>query len=152
MTTESRQWTPPSDAPLREAEHLCLERGTRLTPLRRRVLEIIWAGGAPMGAYDILDVLRQDGRRGAPPTVYRALDFLLEQGLIHRLATLNAFIGCRHPSDRHGGQFLICRHCGQVSELVSPAVEQAIRQEAASCAFEVSSQMVEVLGRCAHCR
>ena len=82
---------------LARAEALCQQRGARLTDLRRRVLEIIWSSATPLGAYTILDVLRDDGRQGAPPTVYRALDFLLAQGLIHRLASLNVFTGCRRP-------------------------------------------------------
>ncbi len=137
--------------PLAEAERLCLARGMRLTELRRRVFEIIAASPRPIGAYAILDVLRDEGRAGAPPTVYRALDFLLEQGLIHRLASLNAYIGCPHPAERHGGQFLICRGCGRVGELHSGLVEATIVAEAAALGFGVETQMVEVLGRCAEC-
>lgn len=137
---------------LAEAEQLCLKRDTRLTALRRRVLEIILDSRTPLGAYDILDVLREDGRRGAPPTVYRALDFLLEQGLIHRLASLNVFVGCHHPTENHGGQFLICKNCGKVNELDSQTLEQTIHDQAARCDFQVQSQMVEILGRCSDCR
>ena len=137
---------------LEQAENLCQQRGSRLTDLRRRVLEIIWNSPTPLGAYAILDVLRDDGRQGAPPTVYRALDFLLEQGLIHRLATLNVFTGCRRPDCRHSGQFLICRDCGQVDELSDPAIEDLLRAEAAARRFEVLTQMVEVLGRCPDCQ
>ena len=84
---------------LEQATAICAKRGARLTPIRRRVLELIWASHKPSGAYDILEALSQEsrGKRIAPPTVYRALDFLLEQGLIHRLESLNAFIGCPHP-------------------------------------------------------
>ncbi|MBK8534146.1 MAG: transcriptional repressor [Candidatus Competibacteraceae bacterium] len=144
----------PSDTgqALAQAETLCQERGVRLTDLRRRVLEIIWSHSKPMGAYAILDVLRDDGRQGAPPTVYRALDFLLEQGLIHRLASLNVYAGCCQPDSRHGGQFLICRDCGQVNEMNSPAVENLLGAEAAARRFEVLTQMVEVLGRCPDCQ
>ena len=143
--------SPAQDA-LAQAEAMCQQRGSRLTDLRRRVLEILWNNLTPMGAYAILDVLRDDGRPGAPPTVYRALDFLLEQGLIHRLATLNVFTGCRRPDCRHSGQFLICRDCGQVDELSDPAVEDLLRAEAAARRFEVLAQMVEVLGRCPDCQ
>lgn len=148
---------PQSAAPdprqaLEQAENLCRQRGARLTDLRRRVLEIIWSNSTPLGAYAILDMLRDDGRQGAPPTVYRALDFLLEQGLIHRLASLNVFTGCRQPDCRHSGQFLICRDCGQVDELSDPAVEDLLRAEAAARRFEVLAQMVEVLGRCPDCQ
>jgi len=153
MTTHCRQQADPAQVrqALTEAEGICSQRGVRLTALRRRVLEIIWNSTAPQGAYAILDELQKDGRRGAPPTVYRALDFLLEQGLIHRLASLNAFIGCRHPRQSHQGQFLICRKCGKVSEMYNPAIEQTIRTEAARQGFSVCAQMVEILGECPHC-
>lgn len=144
----------PSDArqALEQAALLCQQRGARLTELRRRVLEIIWNNPAPLGAYAILDILRNEGRPGAPPTVYRALDFLLEQGLIHRLASLNVFTGCRQPGSRHGGQFLICQECGLVDELRNPMVEELLQSEAANRQFEVLAQMVEILGRCPACR
>jgi Fur family transcriptional regulator, zinc uptake regulator len=143
--------SPRARQALEHAERLCQERGVRLTVLRRRVLEIIWSHARPLGAYAILDVLRDDGRAGAPPTVYRALDFLLEQGLIHRLASLNVFTGCCQPDRRHGGQFLICRDCGQADELHNTQVECLLNDEAAARGFEVLTQMVEVLGRCPNC-
>jgi Fur family zinc uptake transcriptional regulator len=89
---------------LSEADTLCAQKGLRLTALRRRVLELVWQSHKPLGAYDILAVLsEQDGRRAAPPTVYRALDFLLENGLVHRISSLNAFVGCVHPGARASG-------------------------------------------------
>lgn len=138
---------------LTTAEQLCARRGVRLTALRRRVLEIILGSDRPLGAYAILDELRHDGRSKAPPTVYRALDFLLEQGLVHRLASLNVFISCRRPSlhRHHCGQFLICRDCGRVWELNSDAIETTIQTAAADRQFQVESQMVEILGRCPDC-
>lgn len=136
---------------LAAAEQLCEARGGRLTALRRRVLEIILDSDQPLGAYAILDVLRADGRRGAPPTVYRALDFLLDQGLIHRLASRNVFIGCVQPEHNHNGQFLICGDCGRVDELDSRAVERTIRNQAAAQGFRVEAQMVEILGHCRCC-
>lgn len=137
---------------LAAAEQLCARRGVRLTALRRRVLEIILGSDRPLGAYAILDALRDDGRSGAPPTVYRALDFLLEQGLVHRLASLNVFIGCRRPALHHCGQFLICRDCGQVWELNSEAIETTIQAAAADRHFQVEAQTVEILGCCPDCR
>ena len=147
----SSQPPDPKDA-LIQAENQCRQRGSRLTELRRRVLEIIWNSPTPLGAYAILDVLRADGRPGAPPTVYRALDFLLGEGLIHRLASLNVFTGCRQPGHEHGGQFLICRDCGQVDELGNQAVDDLLRAEAETRNFEMLAQMVEILGRCPDCR
>ena len=136
-----------------QAEQLCRARGVRLTALRRRVLELVLSSDTPQGAYAILDHLRlQDGRAGAPPTVYRALDFLLEQGLIHRLASCNVFIGCCQPTAHHSGQFLICRSCGKVAELDSQEVEKLIRKQAQKAGFRVESQMVEIAGYCQQCQ
>ncbi|HBS77409.1 MAG TPA: Fur family transcriptional regulator, partial [Pseudomonas sp.] len=102
---------------------------------------------------DILaELTAQDGRRAAPPTVYRALDFLLENGLVHRIASLNAFIGCNHPEHPHQGQFLICRNCHTAIELEQPAISEAIDQAARSVGFQVEGQTVEVVGLCASCR
>ncbi|MNF74788.1 Zinc uptake regulation protein [compost metagenome] len=138
---------------LATADDLCARSGARLTSLRRRVLELVWASHRPLGAYDILGVLSaEDGRRAAPPTVYRALDFLLEHGLIHRLASLNAFIGCNHPGQVHQGHFLICRQCGTAIEVEQPAIGAAIVAAASEVGFVVEGQMVEVVGLCAQCR
>ncbi len=144
--------TATIDVALAAAQRVCARQGGRLTALRQRVLEIILGSETPLGAYAILDRLRDEGRGNAPPTVYRALDFLLEHGLVHRLASLNVYLGCAHPEHRHSGQFLICRGCGRVSELDSRETDQTIRSEAAARGFEVTSQIVEVLGLCAQCR
>ncbi|SIP87896.1 Fur family transcriptional regulator [Aquipseudomonas alcaligenes] len=138
---------------LAEAESLCAKQGTRLTTLRRRVLELVWASHKPLGAYDILAVLsEEDGRRAAPPTVYRALDFLLENGLVHRIASLNAFIGCVHPGELHQGQFLICKACHAAIELELPSISEAIASGARAVGFAVENQTVEVVGLCAGCQ
>jgi len=121
---------------LAEADSLCLRQGVRLTALRRRVLELVWQSHRPLGAYDILATLsEQDGRRAAPPTVYRALDFLLENGLVHRIASLNAFIGCSHPEHPHQGQFLICRNCHTAIELEQASIAEAIESAARTVDF-----------------
>jgi len=138
---------------LAEAETLCSRQGVRLTALRRRVLELVWQSHTPLGAYDILAVLsEQDGRRAAPPTVYRALDFLLEQGLVHRIASLNAFVGCDHPAHAHQGQFFICRQCRAAIELERSAISESILDSARGLGFRVEGQTVEVVGLCARCQ
>ncbi|AYL83542.1 Fur family transcriptional regulator [Pseudomonas syringae pv. actinidiae] len=138
---------------LAEAETLCTQQGLRLTTLRRRVLELVWQSHKPLGAYDILAVLsEEDGRRAAPPTVYRALDFLLENGLVHRIASLNAFTGCNHPTHAHQGQFLICRLCHAAIELQHPAISSAVVDAAAGVGFAVEGQTVEIVGVCAGCK
>ena len=138
---------------LAEAESICTRQGLRLTTLRKRVLELVWQSHKPLGAYDILGVLsEEDGRRAAPPTVYRALDFLLENGLVHRIASLNAFVGCNQPEHAHQGQFLICRSCHAAIELEQAAISQAIVASAQAVGFSVEGQTVEVVGLCAGCR
>lgn len=135
-----------------EAERLCASRDVRLTELRKRVLELIWASHAPVGAYAIMDLLRGEGRNAMPPTVYRALDFLLEQRLIHRIASLNAYIGCSHPGDRHAMQYLICKTCGTVAEIDNPAIDAAIAASTGGLGFVPDSQTLEVSGVCRDCR
>jgi Fur family transcriptional regulator, zinc uptake regulator len=139
-----------SDA-LRNADELCLARGVRLTELRRRVLELVWGSHKPVGAYALLEQLQQGGR-AAPPTVYRALEFLLEQGLIHRLASLNAYVGCCRPGEAHSGLFLICESCRNLTEIDDVAIEDAIAQSSRISGFEPLRQTVEVLGLCPQCR
>lgn len=133
------------------AERVCNENGLRFTQLRRRVLEIVWNRHAPIGAYEILDELRTEHRSAAPPTVYRALDFLLANGLVHKIESLNAFVGCGHPDGTHVGQFLICGKCRQVGELDDPDIAALIARKAAGVGFDVSRQTIEVLGLCRDC-
>ena len=140
------------DDALETAETLCAERGARLTPLRRRVLELVWSSHRPMGAYDILERLADGGRRAAPPTVYRALEFLLEHGLVHRIESLNAYVGCNRPGPSHSGQFLLCRKCGDVAELNDPEVRAMLGKKAAALGFDLQSQTVELVGFCVNCK
>lgn len=135
------------------AEQLCDERGARLTPLRRRVLELVWASHRPLGAYDLLNQLAQEGHKPAPPTIYRALDFLLEHRLVHRLSSLNAYLGCSHPGDVHAGYFLICQGCGDVEELAeTEAIHDAVMTATAAAGFSVQHGALELSGLCRQCR
>ncbi len=134
------------------ASALCKERGARLTTLRRSVLEFVWAGHKPMGAYDILERLRGERGAVAPPTVYRALDFLLAHGLVHRIESLNAYVGCPHPDGAHGGQFLICSGCGAAAEMNDAAIDGAIQASAEDVGFTVGRRTIEVEGLCADCQ
>ncbi len=137
---------------LRKAALLCQERGLRLTEQRRRVLRLVWSSHQPVGAYELLDRLRDEGIRAAPPTVYRALEFLLEHGLIHRLEGLNAYVGCTRPGEAHRAQFLICDRCHRVAEVSADSVSSAISASSARLDFQAARQTVEVHGYCAHCR
>ncbi|WP_428605114.1 transcriptional repressor [Sedimenticola sp.] len=136
---------------LHKAERLCEGRGVRLTSQRRQVLEILCASHKPMGAYDILDLLKRDVPAAKPPTVYRALEFLLQQGLVHRIESLNAYVGCIHPDHPHASQFLICRDCGEVRELESQTVDRTLGSAIRECGFKADSRVIEVTGRCLRC-
>jgi Fur family zinc uptake transcriptional regulator len=133
------------------AEQQCQQRGLRFTALRRKVLELIWDSHKPVGAYDILESLNQSGKRAAPPTVYRALGFLIEADLVHRLNSLNAFIGCADPSHSHTGQFLICRECLSVAELDDRDISALVLAKAAGHGFSAVDQMLEIQGLCGSC-
>lgn len=137
---------------LAQAKQLCVDKGVRLTAVRQRVFELIWQNHNPIGAYDILPRLAEEGFNSAPPTVYRALDFLLELGLIHRINSLNAFIGCAHPDEDHPVGFFVCRECGQAQEL---AIEQLhpIRAEVeAALGVVIEQHSTELTGLCPNCQ
>ncbi len=136
---------------LAAAEDACRREGVRLTPIRKRVLELVWASHQPVGAYALLEQLAVDGHRPAPPTVYRALEFLLEQGLVHRIDSLNAFVGCTHPGERHRSLFLICRACGRAQELAAAPIEQVITTEAQRHGFALEKLTLEAVGLCHSC-
>jgi Fur family transcriptional regulator, zinc uptake regulator len=140
------------DSALDVAAELCARRGARLTRLRRRVLELVWQGHAAVKAYDLLAELDRKGGAAKPPTVYRALDFLMAHGLVHRLESLNAYVGCPQPDAAHDGQFLICNSCGHVREFEAPAIQNAIQVLAADSDFAVEQRTVEVRGVCRGCR
>jgi Fur family zinc uptake transcriptional regulator len=140
-------------ARLARAEAACSRRGVRLTSIRRDVLRLILQADEPVGAYALLDGLRSLTGGGKPPTVYRALEFLLAQGLIHRVERLNAFVGCHdEESHQHAAQFLICKQCGRVTELEDEAVEAAIGAVARARGFAPARVTVEVDGVCVGCR
>ncbi|MCX5616836.1 transcriptional repressor [Bombella sp. TMW 2.2559] len=150
-------------ARLDDVAHWCQHHGQRLTAVRRLVLGLVLSEDRPLGAYDILSLLRVHQPRAVPPTVYRALDFLLEQGLIHRIERLSAFVGCRHRLDceecctshkawgGHRAQFLICRACGQVQELEQDVVAAVLLQSARGQGFRAEAATVEIEGLCARC-
>ena len=139
------------DSALLTAEKTCLERGVRLTHLRRRVLELVWGSHEPVKAYDILDKLRDENFSSAPPTVYRALDFLQAEGLVHKIESLNAYVGCASPEQRHISQFLICHQCGSVAEIDDPEIRKLLARKAATLGFHIDHEMIEINGMCSAC-
>ena len=136
---------------LARAEAVCRERGARLTPLRRRVLELIWGNHRAVKAYDLLAALSDEDGTAKPPTVYRTLEFLMELGLVHRIDSLNAFVGCPQPDRRHSAQFLICGGCGEVSEMNAASIDRAVADQAAGSGFALSRQIIELHGKCPQC-
>ncbi len=137
------------------AEAVCEANKERLTPIRRRVLEALLASHAPLGAYELIDRLAETGESGrpAPITIYRALDFLRDQGLVHRIESRNAFIACVH---HHSGTdpvvFLICDTCGAVGEATGAGIAEAIRSASRTAGFTPKTPVIEISGTCAHCR
>ena len=135
------------------AEALCGERKQRLTPMRRAVLEVLAASHKPLGAYEIIDLVAAGGPRPAPITVYRALDFLIANGLVHRIESRNAFLACVH---HHGSgalvAFFICERCGAVGEAPAAAIMQPVAAAAKSSGFSPKMSVIEITGVCAHCR
>ena len=136
---------------LQRAEALCHERGVRLTEQRKSVLKLLCASEKPLSAYELLDLMRGVVKNPAPPTVYRALDFLLEQGLVHKLESLHAYVGCAHPEHPHASQFLICDDCGEVSEVEDPSVAKSLKAAGKAIGFRTKRPVVELLGTCAQC-
>ena len=137
---------------LARAEAVAAERGARLTPVRRRVLEILLEAHRAMGAYEVLDRLAAEGFGNQPPVAYRALEFLVENGLAHRVRRLNAFAACMHPGEDHSPVFLICKSCDAVAEAPAEPVRAALAKAAGAVGFTVERATVEALGLCGACR
>lgn len=145
-------FSPEIETLLDHAGRLCEDKNARLTDLRRQVLGLILDSEQPTGAYDLLDRLRATRHGAAPPTVYRALEFLLGHGLIHKLESRSAFVGCvSHGDAGHAAQFLICETCGQVTELDDHDLAHALRDAARKLGFTVGKATIEAEGRCALC-
>ena len=155
--TDPKHHVHDADAFVAAVEVACQERGLRLTPIRARVLGLVAQAGKPLKAYDLLDQFRagkadDEGRAAAPPTVYRALDFLLANGFIHKLESVNAFVACHHPSTaQHSVPFLICDRCHSAVELEDERVATLLTEQALALGFRPQAQTLEVHGLCVHC-
>lgn len=136
---------------LSAAETRCAESGLRFTPVRRKVLEILLQEHRALGAYAILDRLREDGFGSQPPVAYRALDFLVLNGLAHKIERLNAFIACSHPNHTHTPAFMICRLCDAVAETQSSPARGALGDAARATGFRIERTVVEAEGVCPAC-
>ena len=138
---------------LAHAEALCATRAQRLTPIRKQVLEALLGSHKALGAYEIIDRLAAKGGRPAPITIYRALDFLMDNGLVHRIESRNAFVACVHSHANNDLiAFLICENCGAIGEASSTGVAGTLSAAARAAGFSPKTQVVEITGVCAHCR
>jgi Fur family zinc uptake transcriptional regulator len=155
--TMSKPASPYDHAPsvstaLEQAERLARAQGLRMTPVRRRTLEILLEAPGAMGAYDVLTQLSAGGFGSQPPVAYRALDFLVEHGLAHRLQWINAFTACSHPGEAHHAAFLICRACRRVEELHAEDLRATLVDDARRAGFAVERTSLEATGLCPDCQ
>jgi len=142
-----------SSVAMAQAEAICAAGAQRLTPIRRRVLEALLASHAPLGAYELIEKLGKRGVRPAPITIYRALDFLRDNGLVHRIESRNAFIACGHNHNSADPVvFLICERCGSVGEAAGSPVADTIKSAARAAGFTPKTPVIEITGICSHCR
>jgi len=138
---------------IRHAEQVCRERAQKFTPIRRQVLQALLSSHRPLGAYEVIDELARSMPRPAPITVYRALDFLMANGLVHRIESRNAYLACAHDHDAAAlVAFLICERCGSVGEIPAAAVAQSLSAAARASGFVPKLSVVEITGTCAHCQ
>lgn len=150
--TDPRHHVHDADAFVSEVERVCRQRGLRLTPIRANALRLIADTGRPVKAYELLDRMKATHEAAAPPTVYRALEFLLEHGFIHKLSSINAFVGCHHPGgEQHAVPFLICDRCHGATELEDERIVESLDARARALGFVPRAQTLEVHGLCAQC-
>jgi Fur family transcriptional regulator, zinc uptake regulator len=153
MSTSTRP--PRSDsvaAQLDVAEALCAQRGRRLTPIRRKVLELLLRHGRSLKAYDLLEAMRAVHPGAAPPTVYRALDFLMDEGLVHRLDAVNAWIACHDAGGAPHDLLVVCTGCGAVAEVSDPAMSRQLAERVALTGFALNSHETEIRALCPACQ
>jgi Fur family zinc uptake transcriptional regulator len=138
---------------LRHAESVCERRAQKFTPIRRSVLQALLSSHRPLGAYEVIDELSRSMQRPAPITVYRALEFLMAQGLVHRIESRNAYLACAQDHDATSSvAFLICDLCGLVGEIPSATFAQDLNSAARTSGFIPKLSVVEITGTCTHCQ
>ncbi|WP_460239470.1 Fur family transcriptional regulator [Aurantivibrio plasticivorans] len=153
LTSQPHNQQHCTNTALMTANRLCSERGVKLTPQREQVLRLILQSRQPVGAYQLMAMLEElSDKTIAPPTVYRALHFLVEQDLVHKLHSINAFVGCNHPSGHHQSHFLICSHCQTATEFDDHSLNQAITHSAQARRFVAKEQFIEIFGLCPDCQ
>src|SRR5258707_12126684 len=137
---------------LQHAERVCERRAQKFTPIRRQVLQALLSSHRPLGAYEVIDELAKSMPRPAPITVYRALDFLMENGLVHRIESRNAYLACAHDHDAAAMvAFLVCGRCGSIGEIPASPVAQGLYDAARATGFTPKLSVGGITGTCAHC-
>ena len=134
-----------------EAKIICDQRGVKLTKLRETVLKLIWKNHSYVKAYDLLEELREIDRSAKPPTIYRSLDFLMENGFIHKIQSLNAFVGCSHPNEHNKCYFLICKECQNIEECHSKSINEFVQSTSNTNNFSANQVTLEISGICQEC-
>lgn len=138
-------------AQLQKAATMCQQQGQRLTPLRRSILEVLLTEGQPLKAYDIIERMRDRGKRLTPATIYRTLDFFQQCGLAHRISSLNAFVPCTVDHDEHGALFIVCPQCAHAEELDDPELYAVMQNRLLQRGLSLDEKFIEIRGTCASC-
>ena len=136
---------------LKKAENICNKKGVKLTKLRQKVLTLILKNHGYVKAYDLLNDLKKSDESAKPPTVYRSLDFLMEHGFIHKIQSLNAFVGCSHPDEHEDCYFLICKECKNIEECCSNKVKKVLTSTSGKNNFSPNQVTLEITGICQDC-
>ncbi len=139
------------DEALKKAEIICNKKGVKLTKLRQKVLTLILKNHGYVKAYDLLNDLKKNDASAKPPTVYRSLDFLMEHGFIHKIQSLNAFVGCSHPDEHEDCYFLICKECKNIEECCSNSVKKVLTSTSGKNNFSPNQVTLEITGICQDC-
>jgi len=139
------------DEALKKAEIICNKKGVKLTKLRQKVLTLILKNHGYVKAYDLLNDLKKNDASAKPPTVYRSLDFLMEHGFIHKIQSLNAFVGCSHPDEHEDCYFLICKECKNIEECCSNTVKKVLTSTSGKNNFSPNQVTLEITGICQDC-
>ena len=139
------------DQAMKAAEEICQKKKVKFTKLRRRVLELIWKEHKPCKAYDLLKDLQKEDSSAKPITIYRALDFLQEHGLVHRVNSLNAYVGCAHPEQTDPTFLLVCSQCNTVEESKGENYRIFFNKVLDDKKFQCTNKTFEIEGSCKHC-
>ncbi len=146
------QPTPQRILTVETAARICRNRGTRLTTIRRAVLEILAQERKPFGAYELLDKLADAlGKRFLPPTIYRTLEFFVEHGLVARIESRNAYVLIDDPDHPHSSIFFVCDQCSSSVEIENSSLASLIAGNASSLGFHVVKPVIECTGTCSRC-